>query len=41
MAKAELIETIHPEELNPDLLVKIIFNSLAVTKSSLGKVNNL
>lgn len=41
MAKAGLIQTIHPEELNPDLLVKIIFNSLAATKSSLGKVNNL
>ena len=41
MAKAGLIQTIHPEELNPDLLVKIIFNSLAATKSSLGRVNNL
>ena len=41
MAKAGLIEIIHPEELNPDLLVKTIFNSLAVTKSSLRKVNNL
>ena len=41
MAKAGLIETIHPKELNPDLLVKTILNSLAVTKSSLRKVNNL
>ena len=41
MAKAGLIETIHPEELNPDLLVKIIFNNLAVTQSSTGRVNNL
>ena len=41
MAKAGLIQTIHPEELNPNLLVKIIFNSLSVTKSSLARVNNL
>lgn len=41
MANAGLIETIHPEELNPDLLVKIIFNNLAVTQFSTGKVNNL
>ena len=41
MAKAGLIQTIHPEELNPDLLVKIIFNSLSVTKCSLSTVNNL
>ncbi len=41
MANAGLIEMIHPEELNPDLLVKIIFNNLAVTQSSIGRVNNL
>ena len=41
MAKAGLIQMIHPEELDPDLLVKVILNSLAVTKSSIGKVNNL
>jgi predicted glycosyltransferase len=41
MANAGLIEMIHPEELNQDLLVKIIFNNLAVTQSSIGKVNNL
>ena len=41
MAKAGLIEMIHPEELNPDLLAKIIFNSLAITQFSIGRVNNL
>lgn len=41
MANAGLIETIHPDELNPDLLVKIIFNNLDVTQSSIGRVNNL
>ncbi len=41
MANAGLIEMIHPEELNPDLLVKIIFNSLVETQFSIGRVNNL
>ena len=41
MAKAGLIETIHPEELNPDLLVKIVFDNLAITQSSTNRANNL
>ena len=28
LAKAGLIEMIHPEQLNPDLLIKTLFNSL-------------
>ena len=39
MAKAELIEMIHPEQLEPNLLVKTIFNSLTSAKSSRNSVS--
>ena len=34
MAKAGLIEIIHPEELNPNLLIKAVLDSLTSAKSS-------
>lgn len=38
MAKAGLIETIHPEELNPDLLIEAVLANLTSAKSSAKSV---
>ncbi|MEM6613015.1 MAG: glycosyltransferase [Cyanobacteria bacterium P01_C01_bin.72] len=39
MAKAGLIETIHPEKLTPSLLIETVFNSLASPKSPAKSVH--